>query len=710
MESADVGKVAYIPPANANFTIVNSEGTRVNDNNVEVDSVTGNEIAKDVTLSLNLNDNLGPPDSGTDEHNNYRIFDQTFTDLAIIRQRDITLTTPDRSKDYGDSFTLGETFSLSSGSYATGESVESITLNAANNYHTSTTQDVGVYNDEILISGAVGAGGFSTNNYNITYDHGDLTINKRELSLLATKVYDGTTDILSGEITLGNRANGETFSLSNAISGSTAAGDSKNVATAEKFLDTSTLTVTGTGGSDFNNYKLPDNAYHLTKNNLTVTPKPLTIVDNTLQSEDKFYDGNNAANVTGGSTAYLQSVVSTADNVDTDGRPVAGDDVARVFTGIKTITAQFTGGDTAPADGDFTNLIGSVAGTIGSGHQFDVSISGGTPTVSVVKGGEGFATDSVITIAGSNLGGADGVNDLTITIDDSSGSGLGPTATFDDAEVAYSGVDVANKVVTYGGIAISGSASSNYALTTHIDSEDASTGTDGPYKINPREVTLFATKVFDDSFIFDPLNPSDDDITITTATGENLTFSSATVAYDDQWETDNYFNSIVLADGDTGFNDGLAVNYTLPPMSYDENKNSVTITPRELSITANSISKTYGDAITFDGTEFTDGGGLQGDDGITIISTSGGAADTANVTSYDILPSAATDSGSTGFDTRNYNITYVNGTLTVNQKALSISGLSASDKIYDGTDDASISSYGSFQEFYSLMMLQIPLV
>ena len=110
VESSDVGKVVYIPPANANFTIVNSEGTRVNDNNVEVDSVTGNETAKDVTLSLNLNDNLGAPASGTDEHNNYRIYDQTFTDLAIIRQRDITLTTPDRSKDYGDSFTLGETF------------------------------------------------------------------------------------------------------------------------------------------------------------------------------------------------------------------------------------------------------------------------------------------------------------------------------------------------------------------------------------------------------------------------------------------------------------------------------------------------------------------------------------------------------------------------------------------------------------------------
>ena len=37
----------------------------------------------------------------------------------------------------------------------------------------------------------------------------------------------------------------------------------------------------------------------------------------------------------------------------------------------------------------------------------------------------------------------------------------------------------------------------------------------------------------------------------------------------------------------------------------------------------------------------------------------------------------------------------VDGTLTVNRKALSISGLTAIDKTYDGSDDASISSYGT---------------
>ena len=354
----------------------------------------------------------------------------------------------------------------------------------------------------------------------------------------------------------------------------------------------------GTSGTvgDPDNYQLPSLAsYSAADNALTINKKALTIVDGSLESTDKFYDGDNTATPSG--TPSLQSFVTTGSNTDNDNRPVS---------------------------------IGGV--------DDDVAIS------------------------------------YTTII-----------ATFDSADVAYdAGGNVIDQTVTYGGMTLSGAKSDNYSLTTHTDS----------YRINTREVDLSATKVYDDSLVFDP-SSSDDVLTITASTGENLTFSSAAVAYKNQWEANNYFTSIVLADGDTGSNDGLASNYVLPPMSYDAARNSVTITPRNVTITANSISKTYGDTITFDGTEFTDGGVLQGDDGITISSTSSGAVDTANVASYDVVPSAATDSGSTGFDTRNYNITYVNGTLTVNRKALSISGLTASNKIYDGTDDASISSYGS---------------
>ena len=65
-------------------------------------------------------------------------------------------------------------------------------------------------------------------------------------------------------------------------------------------------------------------------------------------------------------------------------------------------------------------------------------------------------------------------------------------------------------------------------------------------------------------------------------------------------------------------------------MSYDAARNSVTVTPRDLTVTADNLAKTYGETVNFTGTEFTQSG-LQGDDAITISSTSVGAVDTANV-------------------------------------------------------------------------------
>ena len=110
-----------------------------------------------------------------------------------IDPRPITLRANDRSKIYGDTLTLGTTsFSLTSGSYANSESVNSVTLASVSNYDSSTTQAVGNYANEISISSAVAAGGFVTGNYAITYDAGDLTIDQRAITLSAadqSKIY-----------------------------------------------------------------------------------------------------------------------------------------------------------------------------------------------------------------------------------------------------------------------------------------------------------------------------------------------------------------------------------------------------------------------------------------------------------------------------------------------------------------------------------------
>ena len=107
----------------------------------------------------------------------------------------------------------------------------------------------------------------------------------------------------------------------------------------------------------------------------------------------------------------------------------------------------------------------------------------------------------------------------------------------------------------------------------------------------------------------------------------------------------------------------------------------LTVGKANLTITANNTGKTYGQALTFAGTEFTHST-LFGTDSVTGVTlTSSGAAATADVAGspYSIVPSAATGSGLT-----NYIITYINGALTVNQKALSITANSTS-KTYGQT-------------------------
>src|SRR5262249_7673932 len=92
-----------------------------------------------------------------------------------------------------------------------------------------------------------------------------------------------------------------------------------------------------------------------------------------------------------------------------------------------------------------------------------------------------------------------------------------------------------------------------------------------------------------------------------------------------------------------------------------------TINTAPLTITANSRSKTYGDTVTFAGTEFTSNGLVRGDTVTSVNLMSAGAAATATVAGspYAITPSAAVGTGLS-----NYAITYANGALTVNPKAL----------------------------------------
>src|SRR5205814_4970584 len=109
-------------------------------------------------------------------------------------------------------------------------------------------------------------------------------------------------------------------------------------------------------------------------------------------------------------------------------------------------------------------------------------------------------------------------------------------------------------------------------------------------------------------------------------------------------------------------------NYTI---TYHDGH--LTVNPKGLDITANNRSKTYGDAVTFAGTEFTTVMGqlVNGDIVASVTLTSAGAAAPATVAGspYAITPSAAMGTG-----LGNYAISYHNASvgLTVNLRQLDI--------------------------------------
>jgi hypothetical protein len=115
------------------------------------------------------------------------------------------------------------------------------------------------------------------------------------------------------------------------------------------------------------------------------------------------------------------------------------------------------------------------------------------------------------------------------------------------------------------------------------------------------------------------------------------------------------------------------------------------ISKRPLTITTDSDSKTYGDAYTVSqfanisaydevipagivGFKSVNGVLLKDELGAFTVSSSGAAAG-ANAGAYDIIPSALSVtgvSGVAGSSTGNYNVTYVNGTLTVNKALVTL--------------------------------------
>lgn len=150
--------------------------------------------------------------------------------------------------------------------------------------------------------------------------------------------------------------------------------------------------------------------------------------------------------------------------------------------------------------------------------------------------------------------------------------------------------------------------------------------------------------------------------------GTNATFAVAATGIPDptyQWLL--HGTNLSGATGSTLTVAGLVANsgdysvvVTTPAGSVTSSSATLVVNPVALSITASNVSKTYGQTVTFVGTEFTTSGLQPGDSVTSVTLTSAGGASSAAIGSYDIVPSAAIGTG-----LENYTIAYNNGTLTV---------------------------------------------
>jgi hypothetical protein len=250
------------------------------------------------------------------------------------------------------------------------------------------------------------------------------------------------------------------------------------------------------------------------------------------------------------------------------------------------------------------------------------------------------------------------------------------TATFADKDVG-TGITI---TFASSSIGLTGTGAGNYNLVSPTDTRDITTN----------DVQISATKVYDGTQVV-----TGNEVTITTSAGEKLNFSGARTAFVNVNDSNNYFTHFTLEDGDSDDpNRGLARNYTFSALGSHSANNQVTINKKNLILQARDENKQYGTAATLSGTAF-DRTGLQNGEtvgSVTLTASGGGELASADVGTYTITPSAAT--GGT-FDINNYNVLYRTGTLSKTRKPLSIVGLSADNKVYDGTRAATISNYGT---------------
>ena len=653
---------------------------------VSIDSSSVSAVFDNANVGTRTATVTGIALSGADA-GNYSIADQTDSASITAFTLDLGLTASDKVYDGSDAATV-----TASPNAFSGDDV-SVTFNAA-------FSNENVADNKVISLSSLSLTGTDAGNYalpstpSVTAD-----ITPKPLTLTYTannRVYDGTTDATVSFTD--DRISGDTLTVSE-----TAAFADKNVGNGK------TVSITGVtlGGTDAANYSL------VTPTNPTanITARDLTL---TYTGNNRVYDGTTDATVSvtddritddvlsitqtaafadkdvgSGKTISLSGVSVTGTdagnyNVLTPTNPTADITARSLTVTIDAANKVYDGNTNASvtyADNRVDSDVFSVTGTasfanknVGTGKTVtasSISLSGtdaGNYTVNTSATDTADITTRTLTV---NLTGDnrvyDGTTDATISSTDDRVSGdnlaLDYTAAFSDPNVGN------GKSISVTGISLLGSDAGNYSV--------ASTGSTTA-NITARSLTVTADasdKVYDGnttaSVTYSDNRISGDDVSVSgTATFDNENVGSGKTVS---------ISGISLSGDDAG-------NYTVNSTASD----TAAITARALTLNGFSIAdKTYDQSTSATVASYGTLANLVSGDTVSIDSSSVSSTfDSANV---GTRTATVTGIALSGADAANYSIADQTGNAEITAFTLDL-GLTATDKVYDGTDSASVTA------------------
>ncbi len=372
-----------------------------------------------------------------------------------------------------------------------------------------------------------------------------------------------------------------------------------------------------------------------------ITAKGLTV--NGITASDKVYDGNTGATLDTTGASLVGPV--GGDNVTLDKSAATGNFTDKGVGTNKTVTIS---GLTLDGAGKANYTLAQPAATANITAK-GLTVAGVTANDKVYDGN----TTATLDTTGASLVGTVGGDDVTLVTGSVAGA-------FDNKNV---GTD---KPVAVSGLTLNGADKANYTLTQPATTAD----------ITPKALAVTAAGI---DKVYDGTNTATVTLDDDRIAGDSVNLDYTTANFSDKHVGTNKTVNVAgisISGADAG--------------NYNANTTTATtanITKRPVTVTAVTDNRTYDGSVNSTAVPIITLGSLAVGDNATWTQT----YDNKNVgTNKALTPTGNVSDNNTG---NNYNVTCTPvGTGIITEKELTVTGITASDKVYDGHTGATLST------------------